>query len=150
MRVVERQFSDLLRHPKDVARDVDSSDVLLRRRDEPDLRLSLAEREEDRSEAFGALARTFRNLASNNQRELTEALGDAFGWVEFLPARDRARFVDEFSRVVTAAAEIDNYEPLSQLIREWRATAEIFAVPALARRLRSPIDADGGSVPAPV
>ena len=64
MRVIERQFSELLRHPKDVARDVDASDVLLKRRDEPDLVLSRADRDDDRSEAFEALARTIRTPVS--------------------------------------------------------------------------------------
>lgn len=54
MRVVERSFSDLLRHPNDVAADLDSGDVLLRRRDESDLRLTLADRDAERSDVFRA------------------------------------------------------------------------------------------------
>jgi hypothetical protein len=146
MRVIEHQFSDLLRHPKDVTSDVEDSDVLLRRRDEPDLRLSRADRESERTDAFTALARAFRNLAARNPRALGDALADAFGWIEFLPATDRRTFADEFARVVTAAAELDNYGPLGQLVREWRVTAEIYADPKLARRLRRPIQAVGEPV----
>lgn len=146
MRVVERPFSDLLRHPKDVTSDVEDSDVLLRRRDEPDLRLTRADRDADRADAFAALARTLRNLAAHNAKALQEALGDAFPWLEFLPAADRRLFVDELTRVLIGAAALDNYAPLSQLVREWRATAEIHADPKLARRLRRPLDADGGPV----
>jgi Family of unknown function (DUF6247) len=149
MRLIERQFSDLLRHPKDVTHDVEDADVLLRRRDEPDLRLSRADREIERTEAFSAMARAFRNLARHSSKALGDALGDAFGWLEFLPASDRRLFTDEFARVVTAAAELDNYGPLSQLVREWRATAEVYADPKLARQLRRPVQAEGGSVPAP-
>jgi len=140
MRVIERPFSDLLRHPKDVTSDVETGDVLLRRRDEPDLRLTRADREADRTATFGALGRAFRNLATHNYPALDEALGDAFGWLEFFPAADRRLFVDEFARVVTAAADIDDYAPLSQLVREWRDTAEVHADPRLAARLRHPID----------
>jgi len=146
MRVVERPFSDLLRHPKDVSLDVEDSDVLLRRRDEPDLRLTLAARDADRAETFTALARTLRNLATHSAKALEAALGDGFPWLEFLPAADRDQFVDEFIRIVTGAAALDNYAPLSQMVREWRATAEIHADPRLAERLRRPLDAAGDRV----
>lgn len=149
MRVIEHPFSDLLRRPKEVTSDVDNGDVLLRRRDEPDLRLSRADREAERTEAFAALARAFRNLATHNAAALEDALNDAFAWLEFLPRADRRMFVTEFARVVEAAAALDNYAPLSQLLREWRATAEVHADPKLARRLRRPLEPAGESVPPP-
>jgi hypothetical protein len=149
MRVTEHPFSDLLRRPKVVTEDVEEGDVLLRRRDEPDLRLSRADREAHRAEAFVALGRALRNLALHNPTALGEALGDAFPWLEFLPAADRQEFLDEFTRVVTAAAAVDNYEPLTQLVGEWRATAEVYADPKLARRLRRPLDASGDAVAPP-
>lgn len=149
MRVTEHPFSDLLRRPKDVTDDVEDGDVLLRRRDEPDLRLSRADREAHRAEAFSALGRAMRNLAVHNPRALSDALSDAFPWLEFLQPGDRRLFLDEFSRVVTAAAAVDNYEPLTQLVREWRATAEIHADPKLAKRLRRPLEASGEQVALP-
>ena len=149
MRVTERPFSDLLRHPKDVAGDLEEGDVVLRRRDEPDLWLSRADREAERSEAFAAVTRTFRNLAVHSPEALAEALGESFSWTEFLPVADRRAFVEEFSRVVTAAAEFDNVAPLSQLLREWRATAEVHADPRLARRLRRKVEASGEPVAVP-
>jgi hypothetical protein len=96
------------------------------------------------------MARAFRNLASHSPGALGDALGDAFGWLEFLPLADRRLFADEFARVVMAAAELDNYGPLSQLALEWRATAEVHADPKLARRLRRPVEAGGDPVPVPV
>jgi hypothetical protein len=149
MRVTIHPFSDLLRHPKDVTHAVEEGDVVLRRRDEPDLRLSRADREERRAEAFGALGRTIRNLAVHHPAALSEALAEAFPWLEFLSKGDRREFLDEFSRVVTAAAAVDDYEPVTQLVSEWRATAEIHANPTLARRLRRPLEAAGGSVTPP-
>jgi hypothetical protein len=143
MRIVERPFSDLLRHPKQVTEDLEDSDVLLRRRDEPDVRLSLADRDAGRASAFAALGRALRNLAVHNPKALAEALAEAFHWLEFLPPRDRKLFVDEFSRVIAASAELDNYVALSQLLGEWRATAEVHADPRLARRLKRPLEADG-------
>lgn len=149
MRVIERPFSDLLRKPKEVADDLEQSDVLLRRRDEPDLRLSRADREAQRADTFSAIGRALRNLAVHSPAALSDALGDAFPWVEFLPAADRRLFLDEFSRVVVAAAALDDYETLSQVVREWRATAEVHADPKLARRLRRAVEAAGEPVGAP-
>lgn len=149
MRVVERPFSDLLRNPKEVTREVEEGDVLLRRRDEPDLRLSRADRDEHRATALAALGRTLRNLAMHNPKSLQEALRDAFSWMELLPAADQRLFADEFSRVAAAASELDSYASLVQLLREWRATAEVQADPKLARRLRRPLEADGGPVSEP-
>ena len=51
--------------------------------------------------------------------------------------------------MVTAAAELDNVAPLTQLLREWRATAEVHADPELARRLRRKLEANGDAVAAP-
>src|SRR2546425_923405 len=82
MRVTERPFSDLLRRPKDVTTDVEEGDVLLRRRDEPDLRLSRADRDADRAAAFAALGRTLRNLAvhSPKRRERVAQPPKPSGW----------------------------------------------------------------------
>ena len=149
MRVIERPFSDLLRRPNEVTHDVDEVDVVLRRRDQPDLRLSRADRDSDRTTAFAALGRTLRNLAVHHPEALAEALAGAFGWLEVLPAADRRQFVEEFSRILGAASELDSYGPVVQLVREWRATAEIHADPKLARRLRQPVKAGGHAVSPP-
>jgi hypothetical protein len=146
MRVIERPFSDLLRHPKAVAEDLEDGDVLLRRRNEPDLRLTLAAREAARSSAFAALGRALRNVAVHNPKALADSLADALPWLEFLPPKDRQLFVEEFSRVMVASAELDNYAPVSQLVGEWRATAEVHADPRLARRLKRPLQAHGPRV----
>src|SRR5258708_7768782 len=85
MRVTVRPFSDLLRHPKDVTSDIEEGDVLLRRRDEPDLRLTRADREAERTAAFAAFGRTLRNMPVQTPGALEEALIEAFPWLEFLP-----------------------------------------------------------------
>ncbi|MEZ5279013.1 MAG: hypothetical protein R2770_00955 [Acidimicrobiales bacterium] len=121
-------------------------DVVLRRRNAPALRLTQADRDDDRSEAFEALARLLRNLAVHNAAALDSAVEEAFGWSMFLPATDRALFVEELTRTLVGAADVDNFAPVAQLLREWKATAEVHADPALARRLREPVAADGGAV----
>jgi len=69
--------------------------------------------------------------------------------LKFLPAADRRLFVEEFSRVVTAAAALDNVAPLIRLLREWQATAEVHANPKHGRRLRRSLEATGEAVPPP-
>lgn len=59
---------------------------------------------------------------------------DEFPWTSFLPKADWIDFIDEFTRAVVAAAELDNFAPLARLVDEWRATAEIHADPKLVRR----------------
>lgn len=146
MRVIEHQFSELLRHPNDVTDDVEDGDVLLHRRDEPDLRLSRADREDERTATFATLGRTLRNVAVQDPAPLEAALAEELPWIELLPARDRKEFLDEFSKVMAATTELDNYAPLTQLLREWRATAEVYADPRLAKRLRGSLSPSGDRV----
>ena len=149
MRVIERPFSEFLRQPNDVVAELADHDVVLRRRNAPALRLSEAVRDDERSEAFDALARLLRNLLVHSPSDLTNVIDDVFPWATFLPKRDRKSFVDELTRTLVAVSQLDNFAPVGQLLREWRATAEIHADPRLARRLRVDIAANGGIVPAP-
>lgn len=149
MRVIEHPFSELLREPKTVVRDLDEGDVLLRRRGAPALRLSLVDRDDQRAGAYALVGRALRNLAVHAPDVLGDALLDEFPWTSFLPMADRAAFIDEFTRTVVAVAELDNFSPLALLVDEWRATAEIHADPTLARRLRRAIAPSGDLVARP-
>lgn len=149
METVERTFSEFLRQPNDVVAELAERNVLLRRRNAPTLRLSRADHYDDRSKAMEALARLLRNLATYSPVVVDAAVGDAFAWTTFLPGPDRELFVEELTRMLLGAAAVDNYSPVTQLIREWKATAEIHADSALARRLSKPLDASGDIVPAP-
>jgi hypothetical protein len=149
MRVIERPFSEFLRQPNDVVAELADHDVLLRRRNAPSLRLSEADRDDERSEAFEALARLLRNMVAHSPSGLEQTVADVFPWATFLPKRDRNAFIDELTTTLMAAAGLENYGPVGQLLREWKATAEIHADPKLARRLRRSIDAGGDAVPVP-
>lgn len=149
MRVIERPFSEFLRQPNDVVAELSDHDVVLRRRNAPALRLSDAERDNERSEAFEALARLLRNMMVHSPSGLEQTVIDAFPWATFLPKRDLRLFLDELTATLVAVAGLENFAPVGQLLREWKATAEIHADPKLARRLRRSIDADGDSVPSP-
>jgi len=149
MSVVERAFSEFLRQPNDVVAELAEHDVLLRRRNAPALRLSEADRDGDRSETFGLLARMVRNLAVHNPGALDETADEVFAWLTFIPKPDRRLFVEELTRTLVGASAVDNYAPVVQLLREWKATAEIHADPRLKRRLRNPVEAAGDLVNAP-
>jgi hypothetical protein len=146
--VIERPFSEFLRQPNEVIADLADHDVVLRRRNAPALRLSEADREEERDEAFDALARLLRSLLVHSPAGLEATIDEAFPWATFLPRADRKLFLEELTRTLLAVSMIDNFAPVGQLLREWKATAEIHADPRLARRLRSHLEAAGESVPA--
>jgi hypothetical protein len=122
-------------------------DVVLRRRNASALRLSEAEREEERDEAFAALARLLRNLLVQRPAGLEATIDEAFPWATFLPRRDRKLFIDDLTRILVAVSTIDNFAPVGQLL-EWKATAEIHADPRLARRRRRRVDVSGEAVQA--
>ena len=149
MRVVERPFSEFLRHPNDVVAELAEHDVVLRRRNAPALWLTRADHHTDRREAFEATARLLRNLATHSPGALVAALEEAYAWVEFLPSGARDRFAEELIRTLLAAASVDLYTSVAQLVREWKATAEIYADPELARQLTEPLEAAGDIVAVP-
>ena len=149
MEVVEHSLSEFMYRPDDVVAELADRDVLLRRRGAPALRLSNADRDRERSEAFTASAKLLRSLAVHNPAALGEALGEAFAWVEFLPASDRELFAEELTRALLAAASGDVGVSVAQLVHEWKATAEIHTDPELVRQLSEPLEAVGGAVAKP-
>ena len=149
MQSIEHQFSDLLRRPKEVAADVDKADVVLHRREQPDLRLTRADRESEKQQTLVALGRAFRSIADRHPAALEEGLYDALPWIKFLPEDDRKEFMKEVSGFFAAAADLNSYGELALLLREWRATAEIHSDPKLAFRLKSPATATGVAVSKP-
>ncbi len=52
-------------------------------------------------------------------------------WAHFLPAKEIQQLADEFVVTATAAADLDNWSSVSQLLTEWRHTAEIYSDPEL-------------------
>lgn len=149
MEIVERPFSEFLRHPNEVAAELADHDVVLRRRNAPALRLIRADRHIDRTQALESTARLLRNIAARSPDALSEALLDAFAWAKFLPGDARDRFAQELADTLLAAATVDVYAPVAQMVREWRATAEIHADPELLSQLTGAVQAAGDAVPPP-
>jgi hypothetical protein len=76
---------------------------------------------------------------------LAEILPQAFPWIRFLPADDRATFAQEFVELT----ETGDAASLLQLITAWRHTAKIHTDPELLATLSSETTNDFGAVPAP-
>ena len=66
-----------------------------------------------------------------------------------MPKKDQASFVTDFVRAFQASAEMGQWTLLAQTVREWRATAAVYADPGLAEQLTGPISDDLGGVPDP-
>ena len=150
MQVIERTFSEFLRHPNEVVAELEEHDVVLRRRDAPALRLRRDDRDVARLDAFEAFARVLRNLAVHSPDALGAALVDAYPWVKYLPRAERELFAQELTQELVAAASIEVLEPVALLVGAWKATAEVYADPDLLRRLSGPMEiTHGGRVPRP-
>lgn len=147
----EVQWTDLQRDPKGVAALADAGDVRVKRRDGADLILTRADRACRASEGAVTAARAFRQLAkASNVDVMTNVLIEEFPWIHLLPPDDLRQFIEDFFRDAQASAELEQWELLAQTVREWKATAAIYAEPGLAARLAAPITDDHGPVPSPM
>jgi hypothetical protein len=146
----EVQWSDLARDPKSVAALADTGDVRLKRRDGADLVLTRADRIAAADEGAVTAARAFRNVLTHiGVDALARPFLDEFPWVQVLPEEDVGQFIKDFVRSAQAAAELGRWELLTEVIREWKATARIYTEPGLADRLSAPVDRDFGPVSSP-
>ncbi|GAA1256259.1 hypothetical protein GCM10009609_19290 [Pseudonocardia aurantiaca] len=146
----EVQWSELQRDPKSVAALADQGDVRVRRRDGVPLLLVREDRASASAEGAVTAARALRNAFVHLSAEgALESLSEEFPWVDLLPDGDKPRFAMDFVRAVQVSAELGQWEVLSQVLVEWKATAAIHTDPALAAELSRPIDGDMGPVPAP-
>jgi hypothetical protein len=150
MVTAEATLTDFLRDPNAIVEQLDRRDVVLRRRNAADLHLSLRSRVESDDDAVEFLARLLgRALADDVIRDRLAQAAGAIPWVAFLPADERAIFVDEFVRTAEGAAELGSMAGLAQVLHEWKATAAIHADPALLLELKRPIHDIGERVSAP-
>src|SRR5690349_19452944 len=108
-----------------------------------------AERAEAEAEVIDVTSRLLAGVARRDPQLLREVLPNALPWVRFLPAADIDAMAAEFVSTTEAAAAIGNTAAVSQLLVEWRHTAEVHADPDLYRALTAqPLD-DFGPVTRP-
>lgn len=147
----EVQWSELQRDPKSVARLADAGDVRVRRRDGAALLLTREDRVNAAGEGALAAARALRNILAHLPVGVAvEALTEEFPWLSLLPESELPQFVVDFTRSARISAELGQWSVLTETIREWRATAAIYADPALLRQLTGTLSEDHGPVLGPV
>jgi len=145
-------ITELLRDPKGVIQRLEkTSEVLIERRDAAPLCLSLGSRVQAEREGTAVLAHVLvRALPEMLQLTLLwPPLVDSQPWLRLLPEGERATFIQEFAQTVEACAAIGNNSPLAQLLNEWKATAEVYAEPALLATLKRPSPGTAVRVPRP-
>lgn len=150
MQVTERTFSEFLRQPKEVVASLAQHDVVLRRRNAPDLYLSLAARDTSRTRTIECLARLLCKIAADSPETMDSAVATAFPWVEFLSSDELRNFAEDLTQTILASASIESFEPVELIIDSWQNTAEILSDPELTALLTDPITVtDGRRVPRP-
>ena len=108
-----------------------------------------ADRADAEAEVIDVTARLLAGIARRDPDLLREVLPTAMPWVRFLPVADRDLMAEQFVETTEAATAIGNTAAVSQLLIEWRHTAEVFADPDLHRALTGQPVADFGPVPRP-
>jgi hypothetical protein len=149
MAVQEVQWSDLARDPTRVAELTDRGDVRVKRRDGADLLLTREDRAASVDEGILAAARTLRRTFELAPEAVEKILHGEYPWLDQLPKGALTEFAGDFVRASQAAADLGRWEVLAQTLREWKATAAIYAEPGLAEKLTGAIDHESEFVPAP-
>ena len=150
MQVIERTFSDFLRQPKEVVANLAQHDVVLRRRNAPDLYLSLAASDISRAKTIECLARLLCKISADSPEAVDDAIESAIPWVEFLASDGRREFAEDLTRTILASASVESFERVELLIDSWQNTAEILSDPELTALLSGPFTiTHGGRVPCP-
>lgn len=146
-------FTELLREPSATAgRLRDTRRLHLRRRDAEDLVLQNAERAAREDEVIDVSARLLAGFMHDADGALIlhRILPQVLPWVAFLPVGAVDELMGELVSTLQAAVSIDNLWPVSQLLVEWRHTAEIYADPLLHSAATRALGNDGGPVPVPL
>lgn len=144
-------FSDLLRQPGETTeRLARARAVRLKRRDAADLVLMSADRAEAECEVVDLTARILARVMATAPDLVCSLLPTVLPWVRFLPPIDVHTLARELADTAESAAALGNTAPLSQLLTEWRHTAEVYADPELRAALTGRQLDDFGAVPRPV
>jgi hypothetical protein len=149
MSTAEATFTDFLRNPNSVTRRLEEGDVILRRRGDVDLRLSVASRANSENRVIELLSRVIGGMLRDQAARRSLVESSPIAWAQFLPVDAREQFYIELFACVEGAAEIGTFAPVARLLDEWQATAAIYADPDLSQRLRAPLPGDGGTVARP-
>ena len=149
MSVKSFSYSAFLRGPSAVLPSLDNADVVLERRDEENLVLMREERFEASLAGVRLAARSLAVLARAHWDLAEEALAEELPWLHWLPESERAACVRELLGDLVAGAETGLLLPFARNVASWRATAEVWSDPQLARDLSGPFAGDGPALDRP-
>ena len=141
--VIEHTLSDVLRMPNPVLQEAERYDVLIKRRGQAD---DMVLMEAKRARALRDTLATFARLlhvaveVEGVERHITQGVNFVLPWTALLPEEDRRQFVAELTEMAGASADTGNYAPLAVLLRDWRATANVYADPAALKDLTEPLE----------
>jgi hypothetical protein len=115
-----------------------------------DLVLTTASRYDQDHAILDTAVRLFVALLRDGDAEglMVRVLPEVFAWAAFLPEADQRLLVTDLVQTLRGASDLNNLTPVTQLIVEWRHTAEVHADPELAAAIRQETG-DFGPVPAP-
>jgi hypothetical protein len=150
--ILETNLSELLNKPKATLAGLRGArQIRLRRRGEEDLVLTTAARAEQDHTVLDATSRMFVELMRRPEGRtlVMDVLPATFPWVRYLPDHDVRSFAVELVDTVAAATAMTNTADVSQMLVEWRHTAEAYADPELHAALAGDVRGDHGPVPEP-
>lgn len=142
-------FSDLSRHPKEVAaRATRLGRVRVTHRDGIDFYFTAADRQDLRDESLWAASRLFLALLKHDPAAATLrlAIPDVFPWVRHLSDQETRDFTVELAEVLSDAAELDADLAVRETIAGWRATARVKADQGAHHAAQIPTEGDFGPV----
>lgn len=118
-------FTELLRHPKEVAAATEHGAVRITRRDADDLILVRAGDLERTEEGIALASRLMR--ATLKHGAVDSAVRDLFSWVGLLSDAERGEFTQEVESLLWSAAELGEYRRLLDTFHSWRSTAQAYS-----------------------
>lgn len=142
-------WSSFQRDAKRLADEAAESDILLQRRDGPDLVLGTAERRSELVESVDVLVRLLAAVIEEPALRRRMSDPSVLPWLSFLPDEDRETFASEFVETVAGANALGTLGPVAALLHEWKNTALVHADPRLAAALRREHPGEGDLVPRP-
>lgn len=142
-------YSSFLRGPAAVVAALDDGDVVLERRGTESLVLTMEHRFHARQQGLSVAARALRRLAARDPKEAAALLEEEMPWLRWLPGQELQACLEELLADLEAGADTDNLEPFARSVQAWQSTAEVWADPNLARRLRRSFPGDGEEISRP-
>jgi hypothetical protein len=144
-------LTDFLRQPKPILKKLAREDVVLHRRGDVALRLSLDTRSSSSSAGTEIAASLLAGLVNVPQvpNSLGILLAARFPWMKFLSKDAKQAFVHEFIETVQACAAVGNSAALDEVVHAWKSTAAIYADPKLAADLSRSLLGTRAKVPRP-